>query len=368
MKTTTLKIIRRPKTLANLPEHVPEKPKYPAIDAHNHLFGDMPPGDLVSILDDVGIRVFNNVTGNARLPFDGQGYRIERRDLQHYLHRYAGQYPHRFAAFTMSDFAKWDDFHLFRNAEDSSESSQRFVDRCTQHLEEDVKAGACGLKVTKELGLAFKDDRDAMIPVDDPRLYPIWKRAGELDIPVLIHTSDPVGFFLPVDGENEHIENLKAFPAWSYYGSFFSKSQLLGQRNRMIADHPNTQFICPHAANQAEDLQKVSRFLAANPNVSIDFSARIDELGRQPYSAGDFMILHQDRILFGVDMPASRDVYRCYFRFLETRDEYFEYPDYMGRWGRSRWRIYGLGLPNNVLKKIYYENAARIIKTVEGGH
>jgi predicted TIM-barrel fold metal-dependent hydrolase len=357
----------RRKTLANIPEHVPEKPRYPAIDAHNHLFGDVPPEELASILEDVGVKIFNNVTGNVRLVFDGRGYRIERRDLEHYLSNYSKSYPNRFAAFTMSDFAKWDDFHLFHSTEKHDGSADRFVDRCIQHLEEDIEAGACGLKVTKELGLAFQDDRDAIIPVDDPRLYPIWKRAGEMDIPVLIHASDPVGFFLPVDEENEHFDNLQVFPGWSHYGSFFSKSELLEQRDRMMADHPKTRFICPHVANHAEDLEEVSRFLDAHPNAAIDFSARIDELGRQPYTAGDFMVRYQDRILFGVDMPVSRDVYRCYYRFLETRDEYFEYPDYLGRWDRSRWRIYGLGLPDDVLRKIYFENAIRIIPTIEGG-
>jgi predicted TIM-barrel fold metal-dependent hydrolase len=137
---------------------------------------------------------------------------------------------------------------------------------------------------------------------------------------------------------------------------------LLKQRNRMIARHPKTTFLLPHVANLPEDLAAVGELLDAHPNVVIDFSARIDELGRQPFTARDFFIKYQDRILFGLDMPVSPEAYRCYFRFLETRDEYFDYPDYIGRFGvYVRWRIYGLDLPDEVLEKIYSKNALRVI-------
>ena len=109
----------------------------------------------------------------------------------------------------------------------------------------------------------------------------------------------------------------------------------------------------------------MGRFLDTHPNAVVDFSARMDELGRQPFTAHDFFLRYQDRILFGTDMPCDPTVYRCYFRFLETRDEYFEYPDYTGRWGHTRWRIYGLGLPDRVLKKVYYQNALRWIPGLE---
>jgi len=141
--------------------------------------------------------------------------------------------------------------------------------------------------------------------------------------------------------------------------------ELLEQRSRLIAAHPRTRFQCAHVANLPEDLAWVARFLDGHPNAVVDFSARMDELGRQPFTARDFFLRYQDRILFGTDMPCDEAVYRCYFRFLETRDEYFEYPDYVGRWGHSRWRIYGLGLPDRVLKKIYYQNALRCIPGLE---
>ena len=237
-----------------------------------------------------------------------------------------------------------------------------FARRCIERLEADVAEGARGLKVTKELGLYYRDHTGAMLRIDDERLSPIWQRAGELEMPVLIHVSDPIGFFLPIDEHNEHYLTLQEFPGWSFLGSHFSKWDLLEQRNRMIARHPGTRFLLPHVANLPEDLASVGQLLDNHPNVTIDFSARIDELGRQPYSASDFFRRYADRIAFGLDMPVSAEAYRCTFRFLETRDEYFDYPDYIGRFGvYSRWKLYGLGLPDDVLKKIYHENAMRLL-------
>jgi predicted TIM-barrel fold metal-dependent hydrolase len=343
----------RPRIMLQLPAHTPAMARFPVIDAHNHLFGDVPAGEIVRAMDAVGVRLFLNVSGNVSLPFDEKGYTIRRRPFAEFRDGYILRHPGRFAAFTMSDFARWDDFVLFR--------SSRFVDRLIGRLEEDAAQGALGLKVTKELGLRFRDPKGGAIPVDDPRLSPVWRRAGEMGLPVLIHTADPSAFFLPVDERNEHYATLLEYPGWSFHGSVFSKEELLAQRDRMIAAHPGTTFICPHVASQDEDLAAAARFLDAHPNAYIDLSARIDELGRQPYTARDFMIRYRDRILFGSDMPAEPRIYRCYFRFLETRDEHFDYPDYTGRWGFCRWKIYGLNLPDPVLRRIYYENALRAI-------
>jgi predicted TIM-barrel fold metal-dependent hydrolase len=206
-----------------------------------------------------------------------------------------------------------------------------------------------------------------MIRVDDPRLYPVWRRAGELGIPVLIHTTDPVGFFLPIEPSNEHYPTLLKYPGWSFHGSHFSKDELLRQRTRMMEDHPRTRFICPHVANNPEDLQWVSALLDRLPNLTIDFSARMDELGRQPYSSREFLLRYQDRALFATDMPLSVEMYRCYFRFLETWDEYFDYPGYLGEFGSyPRWRICGLGLPESALAKIYRENALALVPGLKG--
>jgi predicted TIM-barrel fold metal-dependent hydrolase len=334
-------------------EHIPAKAKYPVIDAHNHLFGDVDPEEIIRIMDNVGVKLFINVTGNTQFTFVVEGYSGKPRDIEWYLKRYVYKFPGRFACFTMSVFAGIDDEILIKD--------DRFTEKAVRILEEDVGKGACGLKVTKELGLFFKDMKNSFIPVDDERLSPIWEKAGKLGVPVLIHTSDPAGFFEPIDRLNEHYPTLSKAPDWSYYGSHYSKNQLLKQRDRMILSHPGTTFICPHVANNPENLRYVSEFLDSHPNAYIDFSARIDELGRQPYSARDFMIKYQDRVVFGTDMPVREDVYRTYFRFLETKDEYFDYPDYVGRFGYSRWRIYGLGLPDEVLEKIYYKNTCRII-------
>lgn len=347
----------RPKCLLNLAAHIPQQARFPVIDAHNHLFGELAPEKLIEVMDAVGVRVWVNVTGNTTMPLENNTYTIARRDVSCFLDNYVKRYPGRFAAFTMADFAQWDDPVLLPD--------NSFADRCIGHLEEDVAKGACGLKVTKELGLRFRDHDGAMLPVDDKRLFPIWRRAGELGIPVLIHVSDPIAFFLPFDAENEHYLTLREFPGWSFQGSHYSKWELLEQRNRMIAAHPGTMFLLPHMANLPEDLASVSRLLDQFPNVVIDFSARIDELGRQPYTARDFFIQYQDRILFGLDMPVSPEAYRCYYRFLETRDEYFDYPDYIGRFGvYTRWKLYGLHLPDEVLAKLYYKNAQRLIPGV----
>ncbi len=350
----------RPKCLLNVAAHIPQQARFPVIDAHNHLFGELPPDKLIEVMDAVGIRVWVNVTGNTTMPIVNNTYTIARRELSRFLDNYVKRYPGRFAAFTMSDFAQWDDPVLF--PDDS------FAERCIGHLEEDVRQGACGLKVTKELGLRFQDRDGSMVPVDEPRLSPIWRRAGELGIPVLIHVSDPIAFFHPIDAQNEHYLTLQEFPGWCFCGSHFSKQEILEQRNRMIAAHPGTTFWLPHMANLPEDLASVAGLLDRFPNVVIDFSARIDELGRQPYTARDFFIKYQDRILFGLDMPVSPEAYRCYFRFLETRDEYFDYPDYIGRFGvYTRWKLFGLHLPDEVLEKLYFKNAQRIIPGLDAG-
>ena len=255
----------------------------------------------------------------------------------------------------MADFAQWGDPVLIKDDD--------FAKRCIEQLEADVAAGARGLKVTKELGLFFRDHTGAMLRVDDERLAPIWQRAGELGMPVLIHVSDPIAFFQPIDEHNEHYLTLQEFPGWSFCGSHFSKWELLEQRNRMIARHPRTTFLLPHVANLPEDLAAVGR-VARRPSQRGRSTSRpaSTSWAGSPTRPHDFFLRYQDRILFGLDMPVSAEAYRCYFRLLETRDEYFDYPDYIGRFGvYTRWKLYGLGLPDDVLKKIYHENAMRLL-------
>jgi predicted TIM-barrel fold metal-dependent hydrolase len=343
----------KPRPLLKRPEHIPDKARFPVIDAHNHLFGELSPADMLKIMDEVGVKTFVNVTGNVTVPFDADGYTLKRRAFSVFADGYINPHPDRFAALTMSDFAQWGDPILIKD--------DRFAQTAIEHLEADMALGARGLKITKELGLRFQDKTGAMVAVDDERLSPIWKRLAELHAPVLIHVSDPQAFFIPLDETNEHYPTLQEFPGWGFQESFFGKWELLAQRNRVIARNPRTTFLLPHVANNPEDLDSVAALLDAYPNVFIDISARVDELGRQPYTARDFFIKYQDRILFGIDMPISAYAYRGYFRFLESKDEYIDFPDYLGRPGHCRWRIYGLYLPDDVLRKVYHENAQRVI-------
>jgi len=233
-----------------------------------------------------------------------------------------------------------------------------------------VRRGAKGLKILKELGLHYRDTSGKLINCDDDRLSPIWEEAGRLKIPVLIHQADPAGFFEPVTPENEHYESIIKYPSWSFADPKFPrKTELLKRRDDLVRKHPGTIFILPHFGNYAENIQYVSDILDECPNAYIDFSARLDEIGRQPYTTRDFFIRHQDRIIFGTDMPANTDtsveMYRTYFRFLETYDESFYSPDYDGTFERARWPICGIGLPKEVLRKVYYENIIRIIPSLK---
>ncbi len=330
-----------------------EKAAFPAIDAHNHLWGSLEAGQIVKTMDEVGVAGFCNLTGNVRIEFSGGGYTISSRDISEFKSVCSDRYPGRFYCFTMSDFAKPVDKPLFS---DDIEFVEGFIETLHAH----VNLGARGLKVLKELGLFHRDSGGELISIDDLRLFPIWEEAGRLKLPVLIHQADPSGFFEPLTEDNEHYSTLKKYPSWGFSDPRFpGKADLLKRRNNLIKQHPDTTFILPHFANHAENISSVSQLLTENPNVYIDFSARLDELGRQPYSTREFFIKHQDRIVFGTDMPAniesSVEMYRTYFRFLETFDESFYSPDYDGTFDRARWPICGIGLPDEVLKKIYYE-------------
>jgi len=340
-------------------EHVPAKAGFPAIDAHNHLWANWDLEKLIETMDSVGVVSYCDLTANARISFVEGGYHLQEGKFEDFLTNCADRYPGRFYAFTMATFARPTTEPLFSDAE-------KFVEETISLLRRHVGLGARGLKLTKELGLHFKDIQGNLIFVDDLRLSPIWDLAAELGVPVLLHQSDPYGFFEPATPENEHYESLVKYPTWCFADPRFPrKKDLLDRRDNLIRRHPNTTFILAHVANFPENLDYVSRLLDENANVYIDFSARIDELGRQPYSAREFFIRYQDRILFGTDMPPSVQMYRCYFRFLETFDEYFFPPDYDGTFERHRWAIYGIGLPEEVLAKIYYQNALKVIPGLE---
>ncbi|MEL7267358.1 MAG: amidohydrolase family protein, partial [Planctomycetota bacterium] len=183
--------------------------------------------------------------------------------------------------------------------------------------------------------------------------------------------ADPAAFFQPIDETNERYEELSRHPSWSFYTppnapvekQFPSRLELLEARNRLLERHKNTTFIGAHVANYPEDLETVSRWLRRYPNLVVEFASRINELGRQPYSARKFLIQFQDRVLFGTDGPWPEQRLRYYWRFLETRDEDFPYSEKIPP-PQGLWNIQGVGLPDQVLKKIYHQNAARIIPGV----
>ena len=344
------------RSLLQREEHLPRRAAFPVVDAHNHLWAKWQNlAEVVRVMDEVGVAVYCDLTSNVSLGWGGGGYMIAPGDIQKFFQECDGRYPHRFYGFTTATLTPPTGPPLFTDAKE-------FVERTVDVLRDHVKRGARGLKALKELGLHYRDGAGRLIQCDDERLGPIWEEAGRLGVPVLIHQADPIGFFQPATPENEHYDTLQKYPAWGFSDARFPRFEELQRHyKQLVKNHPGTTFLLPHMANWPENLDHVGQWLEECPNAYVDFSARIDELGRQPYRAREFFIRHQDRILFGSDMPASREMYRCYFRFLETFDEDFVPPDYDGTFGRHRWRIHGLGLPTPVLEKIYHANALRLI-------
>ena len=342
-------------------ENIPLKAMFPAIDAHNHLWGDLSKlENILGIMGQTGVISYCDLTCNLSIKMGNGGYVFEPCDISRFFNECADKYPGRFYGFTTANFAQPADKPLFSDAGE-------FVEKAVELLHNHVKKGAKGLKILKELGLHYRDSSGNLINIDDERLAPVWDAAGKLKIPVLMHQGDPAGFFEPATPENEHYDSLLKYPSWSFADKkrFPRKHEILQRRDRVIKNHPGTVFMLPHVANSPENMEYVSNLLDENPNIFIDFSARLDELGRQPYTSRKFFVKHQDRIYFGTDMPASLEMYRCYFRFLETYDEYFIPPDYDGTFGRYRWHICGIGLPRTVLKKIYHGNILKIIPGIK---
>ncbi len=316
------------------------KPRFPVIDIHNHL-GDLDKTEeYLAEMDKAG--VWKCVSLDARSAGDQYKEHIR---VSH------GIAKDRFLLFFQPDFSRIDEPGFGANE--------------ARRLEEAVKLGVRGVKILKWLGLRHKDKTGQIVPVDDPRLDPIWAKAGELRIPVMIHVSDPKAFFTPTDRFNERIDALGLKPEWSFHGDQYpSKEEILSQRNRVIARHPDTIFIGAHFGNLPEALHRVGAWLDVYPNFYVDIDARMGELGRQPYTARRFMIKYQDRILFGTDTAPNAESYRVYYRFLETDDEYFD-PNPAHPY-QGRWMVYGLYLPDEVLEKIYNKNALRILEMFKG--
>jgi predicted TIM-barrel fold metal-dependent hydrolase len=229
-------------------------------------------------------------------------------------------------------------------------------------LEASARAGARGLKVWKDLGLGVRDERGQLVLPDDPRLADMWAAAGELGLPVLIHTADPIAFWDPVDASNERVEELAVHPEWAVGPGMPSFERLMQALEAVVAANPTTTFVGAHVCCCAEDLAWVGRMLRTYPNLLMDFSQRVAELGRQPRAARALFLEHADRVVFGTDeLPPDRAAYETYFRFLETADEHFPYsPDPENPWPQGRWYVSALDLPADALQAIYRDNALRV--------
>lgn len=329
-----------PEPMLVVPETIVERAKFPVIDIHCHwwLRRTLPSAEaMLAAMDAFNIAAAVNLSG-------GHGDQLDA------MLAWCSVAPDRLLVFANVDFTRIDE--------------PGFGAVAATALAEAHRRGVRGLKIFKDLGLTLRDRSGAIVAVDDPRLDPIWERCGELGLPVLIHSGDPAAFFEPVDHRNERWMQLRRHPDWSFNAETFPpREELFAQRERLFSKHPRTTFIAAHLGDLAEDLGAASRLLEAHPNVVMDLSGRVAELGRQPYSSRRFLIRWQDRILFGTDrFPGRLDQprERIYFRFLETQDEYFKYHDHAFP-PSGEWRIYGVHLPDGVLRKIYFENAARLL-------
>jgi predicted TIM-barrel fold metal-dependent hydrolase len=352
--TTDVLLLRdfRPRTALRLTAHPVERPRFPVIDAHNHLgstFGgawsNRTPAELAATLDEAGVERFVDLDG-------GQGDHLSRE-----IERWHGALPDRVVVFSGLGYEAWARDETFGETE-------------ARALRDAAARGARGLKAWKLLGLRARDPHGRLVPVDDPRLDPLWATAGELGLPVLIHIADPVAFFEPLDETNERWEELQAHPDWHFWPTrpsddpdapgFPPFDELMDGLDAVLGRHPGTTFIGAHVGCAVEDLARVGRMLDDHPNFNVDIAARLGELGRQPYTSRAFFLRYAERIVFGIDVPADPAAYRVYYRFLETSDESFDYgTDEVPTQGR--WQIHGIGLPDDVLRKVYRDNAIRLL-------
>lgn len=352
-----------PTSMLHVKETAVERARYPVVDVHTHLSFSAknvngvdlaperefpaPPSELLAVMDRRNILAMVNLTGGF-----GKG-------LTEAISRYDRAFPGRFYTLTEPCYNRF--------LEPGYPALQ------AQAIEQARSEGAKGLKILKTLGLYLRENitTGKLVRIDDPRFDPMWDACGQLGMPVAIHVSDPIAFFTPTDKYNERFEELNNHPDWSFHGGDYpSNADLLEARNRVMARHPKTQFLVLHVGNFAENLENVAQNLDRFPNMTVELGARIGELGRQPRTARRFFERYQDRILFGTDaVPHGDDtpqqvfgdkLYQIYYRFLETGDEYFDYaPARVPPQGR--WRIYGLELPDQILRKVYQQNAARLL-------
>lgn len=321
-----------PRSQLRVPDRTPAKPLVPVIDYHNHL-DSTDPTEVLRIMDHCGVEHLVNITMQVGEKAHAQ------------IRRFHQASPKRFSTIG------WMDWTGHERAD--------FLAVTRDRLHALVDEGIVGIKFWKDFGLTLKDASGNLLRIDDERFAPIFEECAKLRLPVMFHTADPSAFFEPIDANNERYEELAAHPDWAFSNSPVPKRDLLEARNRVIARHPDVTFVGAHCAESGEDLAYLAEQMDRLPNLMIDISARTPELGRQPYTARRFFLTYADRILFGTDLLPEVPMYRLYYRFLETEDEYFEYPTHASRQGR--WNIYGIHLPEDVLRKVYRENALKLL-------
>jgi predicted TIM-barrel fold metal-dependent hydrolase len=338
----------RPRPRLTTQQTVVEQAAYPAIDVHNHLGQWLADGDAWMTPDVAELLDTMDATGVERIVnLDGRWGS----ELEANLDRYDRAHPGRFATFCHLDWSLLGD-----NASDGAD--------LVRQLEESHGCGARGVKIWKDLGLSVRDASGMRVLPDDPRVIAVVRRAGELGLPVLIHTADPVAFFDPVDEHNERLEELVANPQWWFgdparYPTF---SELMAALAGLVEAAPETNVIGAHVGCNAEDLAWVGELMRRCPNFHADLGGRMAELGRQPRAFTSWVEAHPDQVLFGTDaFPPERTRLRAMFRFLETDDEHWSYG---GSWDevppQGRWAVSGAALAPNLLEKVYRGNAIRL--------
>ena len=325
-----------PSTLVVPGKEIP-RAKFPFIDIHSHQFrmATQDLSALVKDMDRINMAVMVNLSGRS-------GDQLKRA-----LDNVNQTYPNRFVVFANVNF--------------DGIGNPGWTENAVRQLETDVKNGAQGLKIYKSLGLRYKDVNSKRVAVDDERIDPIWAKCGELGIPVLIHSADPKSFWDPMDSNNERWLELKTRPGRKRSDVDPAPwQQIIDEQHRMFKKHPGTKFINAHMGWHANNLGKLSEFMDQMPNMYVGIGAIIAELGRQPKFARNFFIKYQDRIVFGKD-AWNPDEFPTYFRVLESDDEYFPYYKKY----HAFWAMYGMDLPDEVLRKVYYKNALKLLPGVD---
>jgi len=324
-----------PSTLV-VPEHPLTRAKFPFIDVHSHQWrmGERDLNKLAAEMDGLNMGLMVNLSGGSGKAVADAVINIQ------------SNQPKRFVLFANLNFNNFDD---------------NWGERAAAQLQRDYDQGARGLKIFKSLGFSVKDVNGDRVAVDDPRIDPVWVKCAELGIPVLIHTADPKQFWEPWDANNERWLELKLRPRRKRSTTDPAPwEQLIQEQHNVFKKHSSTIFIAAHMGWHANDLTKLGELLDQMPNMMVEIGAVIAELGRQPKFANLFFEKYQDRVLFGKDAYNPEEYY-TYFRVLETEDEYFPYYKKY----HAYWRMYGLGLPDDILKKVYYKNALRIIPDID---